>query len=94
MAKAFVEEIEDPFLCALAAAPIDDEPETPEEAEAVREGEEDIRAGPGFARGSAPSSPGGCATWGCNGPKARFMRWSDWTGERGVSFRCRGLPGH
>ena len=36
MAKAMVEELEDPFLWALAEAPIDDEPETPEEAEAVR----------------------------------------------------------
>ena len=45
MAKAMVEELEDPFLCALAEAPIDDEPETPEEAEAVREGEEAIARG-------------------------------------------------
>lgn len=45
MARALAQELEDPLLCALADAPIDDEPETPDEAEAVREGEEDIRAG-------------------------------------------------
>lgn len=45
LARAFAEEIEDPFLCALAAAPLDDEPEAPEEAEAVREGEEAIARG-------------------------------------------------
>jgi len=36
LAAALAEDPEDPFLRALAAAPEDDEPETPEEAEAVR----------------------------------------------------------
>lgn len=37
LAEALAEDPHDPFLRALAAAPEDDEPETPEEAEAVRE---------------------------------------------------------
>lgn len=45
MAKAFAEEIEDPFLSALADAPMDDEPEALEEAQAVLEGEEAIARG-------------------------------------------------
>jgi len=38
LSQALLEDPNDPFLRALAAAPEDDEPETEEEREAVREG--------------------------------------------------------
>lgn len=43
--KCLHEEKEDPFLLAMAIAPEDDEPFTPEEQEAVREAEEAISRG-------------------------------------------------
>ncbi len=43
--ERLLERIEDPVLRAIEFAPIDDEPETPEEAAAVREGLADIEAG-------------------------------------------------
>jgi hypothetical protein len=49
VAKRFVEflitNIQDPLLLALAMAPLDDEPLTPEEREAIQEAREDIKAG-------------------------------------------------
>lgn len=45
LAAALAEVPEDPLLRALAGAPEDDELETPEEVEALREAEEDIRSG-------------------------------------------------
>ena len=48
-ARSFLETLQrhpgDPFLQALAKAPEDDEPETPEETAAVQEAEADIAAG-------------------------------------------------
>jgi hypothetical protein len=37
--------IDDPVLRAVLAAPLDDEPETPEEAAAVQEARDDVAAG-------------------------------------------------
>jgi len=45
LAAALTDAPEDPLLRALAAAPIDDEPETPEEAAAVQEAREELARG-------------------------------------------------
>ena len=45
VAQRAPEPLADPFLWALATAPIDDEPETEEERAAVMEAREDIAAG-------------------------------------------------
>ena len=58
------EDPEDPFLRALAAAPLDDEPETAEEAEAVRLAiEEADRGGSSLGGGEAPSTGGPVKPW-------------------------------
>jgi len=44
-AQRALEPLADPFLLALANAPVDDEPETDEERVAVQEAREDIAAG-------------------------------------------------
>ncbi len=44
-ARRVLEPLVDPFLLALANAPIDDEPETDVERDAVREARDDIAAG-------------------------------------------------
>jgi hypothetical protein len=45
LSEALLENPEDPLLLALAEAPEDDEPETPEEAEAVRLAKEESARG-------------------------------------------------
>ncbi len=49
----YVRDVDDPLLRVLANAPIDDEPETTEEAEAVRQALEDAKAGRTFSREEA-----------------------------------------
>jgi hypothetical protein len=70
-AHDLAEELDDPFLAFLAAAPIDDEPETPEEAEAIREAIQESERGEGIpweeAKRRLAELP--CGTWrGCRNP--------------------------
>lgn len=45
---AYLRDMADPVLRAFLEAPIDDEPLTPEEEEAIREGQEEIARGEGI----------------------------------------------
>lgn len=60
LTEALLESPRDPLLHTLVAAPEDDEPESPEEAEAVQEAREDLAAGRVMSHGRSGSDCWGC----------------------------------